>query len=255
MVGNEEVVRVTVRRWATTTLVMALVGAGLLALLPDPDLVEQAITAPQTLVDTRGVDALLVVLAWALTAAGWTWGALGLALTGLSTLPGWVGRVATGAVLVLLPAGARRAAAVAVGLSLVAAPAGTTAFTAGPSAATVVAVGAASDAWAPDVPGGQVSPDWPVGNRQGTASPAPGPSLPTVPDWPTAATADEHVVVRGDCLWHVAERWLAQQTPGIPPGPAAVALAVDAWWRANAGVIGADPDLLLPGQVLVPPPA
>jgi hypothetical protein len=28
---------------------------------------------------------------------------------------------------------------------------------------------------------------------------------------------------------------------------------VDAWWSANADVIGPDPDLLLPGQVLQPP--
>jgi nucleoid-associated protein YgaU len=34
-----------------------------------------------------------------------------------------------------------------------------------------------------------------------------------------------------------------------------VAAAVDAWWHANAAVIGPDPDLLLPGQVLRPPPA
>jgi hypothetical protein len=30
---------------------------------------------------------------------------------------------------------------------------------------------------------------------------------------------------------------------------------VHAWWVANAGVIGPDPDLLLPGQVLRPPPS
>jgi hypothetical protein len=32
-----------------------------------------------------------------------------------------------------------------------------------------------------------------------------------------------------------------------------VAAAVQAWWRTNAAVIGPDPDLLLPGQVLQPP--
>jgi nucleoid-associated protein YgaU len=89
-------------------------------------------------------------------------------------------------------------------------------------------------------------PDWPL------AAPTSGGS---VPDWPAAATADvgRHVVLRGECLWQIAADHLRQQT-GSPPPDAAIARAVRAWWSANADVIGPNPDLLLPGQVLQPPP-
>ena len=81
-------------------------------------------------------------------------------------------------------------------------------------------------------------------------------------DWPhraagprtrlaATATADT-VVVRGDCLWHIAsDRLLTQH--GRMPTDGEVAAASQAWWQANAEVIGPDPDLLLPGQVLSPP--
>jgi hypothetical protein len=74
-----------------------------------------------------------------------------------------------------------------------------------------------------------------------------------VPDWP-AAVDDAHVVLRGECLWDIAAADLVRRS-GAPPTDGEVAAAVDAWWHANADVIGPDPDLLLPGQVLRPPPA
>ncbi|HET9658553.1 MAG TPA: LysM domain-containing protein, partial [Kineosporiaceae bacterium] len=62
---------------------------------------------------------------------------------------------------------------------------------------------------------------------------------------------EEQVVVRrGDCLWDLAARRL---------GPMATAAEIAAeshrWYQANRGVIGPDPDLLRPGQLLRPPPA
>jgi len=57
------------------------------------------------------------------------------------------------------------------------------------------------------------------------------------------------VVVRpGDCLWSIAAEHL-------PDGAddADIAQAWPAWYAANADTIGADPDLLLPGQRLVVP--
>jgi nucleoid-associated protein YgaU len=105
---------------------------------------------------------------------------------------------------------------------------------------------AAADTTVPDVP------DWP----------APTPSASPVPDWPgpgpaadvpsTAPTPGDRVVVRGDCLWHIAADSLLGQL-GRLPDDGEVAAAVDTWWRANAEVIGPDPDLLLPGQVLRAP--
>jgi hypothetical protein len=60
-------------------------------------------------------------------------------------------------------------------------------------------------------------------------------------------------VLRGDCLWDIAAGWLERRQPGVEVTDTAVREATQAWWRANAAVIGADPDLLLPGQVLRPP--
>lgn len=69
-------------------------------------------------------------------------------------------------------------------------------------------------------------------------------------DWP----ADSHrqpaapVTVRpGDCLWDIAGRRLSH------PTSAHIATAWPQWWRTNRGVIGADPDLVHPGQRLRPP--
>lgn len=238
----------TMRRWVTTTLVMALVGAGLLALAPDSASVRAALDDPQALVDARGPDVLLVLVAWGLAASCWAWGALGLVVTGLATVPGSVGRVAAGVLVVLLPAGARRAAALAIGVSLVAVPVGSAAATpVGPTGAV-----AAVDM---ETPG-----DWPLGSPSGSVSRPGDPSssqhvAPTpVPDWPDSPPAGAHVVVRGDCLWDLAERWLTTQRLGATPTPAEVVAAVHTWWQANSDVIGADPDLLFPGQVLVPPP-
>ena len=64
----------------------------------------------------------------------------------------------------------------------------------------------------------------------------------------------DRVVLRGDCLWDIAADWLAAQRPGAQVSDADTLAAVSAWWQANATVIGPDPDLLLPGQVLRAPP-
>jgi nucleoid-associated protein YgaU len=93
---------------------------------------------------------------------------------------------------------------------------------------------------APDWPSTESAPDWP------DAVPA-----DLAPDWLTYADGC-HVVVRGDCLWDIAAAHLSADA-GSPPTDVEIADAVDAWWTANRPVIGPDPDLLLPGQVLHPP--
>jgi len=61
--------------------------------------------------------------------------------------------------------------------------------------------------------------------------------------------AGEVVVLRGDSLWEIAARQL---------GPAATDAQIAAewprWWAANRDVIGPDPNVILPGQRLRPPP-
>ncbi|WP_277209828.1 LysM peptidoglycan-binding domain-containing protein [Isoptericola croceus] len=60
--------------------------------------------------------------------------------------------------------------------------------------------------------------------------------------------ADEIVVKRGDTLWDIA----ARELPGDAT-PADVLRAVTSWHDTNRDVIGDDPDLILPGQVLRAP--
>jgi hypothetical protein len=252
-------------RWTPTCLVMAGAAWLLTALGPDPEQVRRALTAPQALVDAAGPDALLTVVAAATGWLCWSWGVLGLLLTGLSALPGTAGRTAGLLLVVVLPAGARRAAALAVGLSLAAAgPAavGASSLAAVPAPA-LVETGAGTDA--PGPLAADRSPAHPLAHAAGPAVPAAGaptgPTPPAPPDWPsTPATAAgpadpsaAHVVLRGDCLWDIAADRLARLRPGLRVTDADVAIEVHAWWQANAAVIGPDPDLLLPGQVLQPP--
>jgi nucleoid-associated protein YgaU len=168
-------------------------------------------------------------------------GLTALTPTAASALPGIAGSAARLATHVLLPAGARRSAAVLLGLGIgVAAPlagAATTVLAAPALAAVPAAV-----------------PDWPA-----TAAADPSAQAPVsapAPDWPDVSPAlseeGAHVVVRGDCLWHIAESKLLASS-GSPPTDGDIARAVHDWWTANVDVIGPDPDHLLPGQVLRPP--
>lgn len=66
----------------------------------------------------------------------------------------------------------------------------------------------------------------------------------------TRHAAQDHLVVRrGDTLWDIAARHL-----GPDATAAQIACEWPRWWRANHTVIGSDPDLLMPGQLLNPPP-
>ncbi|ACQ79514.1 conserved hypothetical protein [Beutenbergia cavernae DSM 12333] len=62
--------------------------------------------------------------------------------------------------------------------------------------------------------------------------------------------APTHVVAAGESLWEIAEQ-------ALPAGAedADVAAAWPRWFEANRAVVGDDPDLILPGQVLVVPEA
>ena len=233
-------------RWAGTTVAMCAVGWVLWSLGPEPSEVQAAVRDPQTLVDRAGPDALLLVVVPVLAWLCWAWGALGLLLTAASAVPGWAGRLAGALLTGVLPAGARRAAAVALGLGLsTVAPAALA--PAAPPVTAVVTASATEDLGAPP---DQVPVDWPTApSADGVPEP---PASAAVPDWPDAP-ADARVVLRGDCLWDIAADWLRLRAPGSAVGDAEVQQAVQAWWQANAAVIGPDPDLLLPGQVLRPP--
>ncbi|MEP7191601.1 MAG: hypothetical protein ABI903_01910 [Actinomycetota bacterium] len=57
------------------------------------------------------------------------------------------------------------------------------------------------------------------------------------------------VVLRGDTLWSIAARHL-----GPAAGAAAIEVEWHRWLATNRDVIGDDADLILPGQLLTPPP-
>jgi nucleoid-associated protein YgaU len=63
-----------------------------------------------------------------------------------------------------------------------------------------------------------------------------------------ATTPDAVVVVAGDCLWTIAARAI-----GPDATDAEIAATWPRWYARNRGVVGADPDLLIPGTVLRPP--
>ncbi|MCL8251785.1 hypothetical protein AERO_10350 [Aeromicrobium fastidiosum] len=81
-------------------------------------------------------------------------------------------------------------------------------------------------------------PDSPATSHRNPTSAAPAPGRP----------AAEVRVRPGDTLWAIAARSLDSEA-----SDAAVADATAAWHRANLDVIGADPDLIRPDQLLVPP--
>lgn len=235
----------SIRRLGGTAAAMALIACVLAALTPGVSAMTAALGSPQQTADTSGPEVLVVSVAGLLAWAVWAWGALGLALTAAAALPGVLGGTARVALHVVLPAGARRGAALALGVGLgVAGPLLGTAALITPTPA------AATDAWTP--PSTAAVPDWPTAPGALPATPAAATTREPVPEWPGAPAAGSHVVVRGDCLWHIAaDRLLVQH--GRTPTDGEVADATQAWWQANAAVIGPDPDLLLPGQVLTPP--
>jgi nucleoid-associated protein YgaU len=75
-------------------------------------------------------------------------------------------------------------------------------------------------------------------------------TLPTATSAPPPAPAPTVAVQAGDTLWD-----LAADALGGTPTDADVAAAWPRWHEANRDVIGADPDVLLPGQVLTVPSA
>jgi len=66
-----------------------------------------------------------------------------------------------------------------------------------------------------------------------------------------ADTPGSYTVVRGDSLWAIARRHLAGE--GVVPGGSAVSMFWRTIFDANRSVIGDDPNLIIPGQVLTIP--
>jgi nucleoid-associated protein YgaU len=159
----------------------------------------------------------------------------------------------------ITPAAGRRLVGAVLGLSLAAAP-----LAVGPPAGAVerAAVVAADHAvpradWVADAldldrpaataPVGW-SPDRPAAPRRRTAGSEAAVRLVATTPHAEHRLQDEVVVRRGDSLWDIAARHLRDGSDA-----AEIAAEWPRWYAANRGVIGADPDLLRPGQRLAPP--
>lgn len=102
-----------------------------------------------------------------------------------------------------------------------------------------------TDAPSPDAPPSQAPPSTTPGSS-GPGSSRPSTTAPaTAPDEPEQTT---YVVVDGDNLWAIA----AEHLPASADD-ADIAATWPDWYELNRDVIGSDPDLIHPGQVLVAP--
>lgn len=218
-----------------------------------------------------GVADLLTLLLAVAAMALLLWFAAGLALEALAVLPGAVGRWATRSARRLTPALATRAAALVLGSAVATAALPTTAAadTTGSGGRPGVVATAPDPGFAPQPSSSTAapSPSWTAepattatvpGTQSAPAAPAPDPGFrpsrptvrrvvaPTVIAPAGGLRAPQGVVVhRGDTLWAIAARDL-----GPDATDAEVAGHWPRWYAANRAVIGPDPDLLLPGQVL-----
>lgn len=199
--------------------------------------------------DASGAVGFEAILAVAAGVAAWlclTWLTVGAVLLTLAALPAAAGELCGRLAKQAVPPVLRRAAGAMLGASVLGVP----------TLGVLPAAAAGYPVPAPVVAAASVGV--PVdGSHPRPASYAPGP-LPSL-DRPAAPSArhrspprrnlPRRVVVRaGDSLWTLAERSL-----GPRPSDAAVAVTWRRWYAANRTVIGPDPDLILPGQVLSPP--
>lgn len=135
-------------------------------------------------------------------------------------------------------------AALSVGLGSACSPAPASAHSPSDEAMPVGVV--AADAALPLDLGYHADEDHP-GAESGLHTVASGP-VPASEDAADRPTARDHTVHPGDTLWSIAQAHL-------PPGAATaeIASAWPVWHELNRDVIGPDPDLILPGQVLANP--
>jgi hypothetical protein len=163
-------------------------------------------------------EELAIWLVGVLALAAYGWLVLALAVTAAGRLPGQAGRIGRMLQRAVVPAAIRPLLATALAAGLTVTP------------LSVAAAGAPHDPHETTDQSGVSA-----------SSPVRAPVSPVMDRQPW-------VVRPGDTLWAIAAAHL-----GGRPRPAAIAAEWPRWWAANRRVIGADPDLIVPGQRLTPP--
>jgi resuscitation-promoting factor RpfA len=212
--------------------------------------------APHRWATSVGADRVILVLGEAAVWLAAVWLGIGLLAALCAALPGAAGELAGWLARQALPAALYRLCVGTVGVSVLVGPiAAGTAVVAADRAPAFAEVATVADPPPPAWPTGAPVPPpaWP----QGTNAPAMRPAAPVPPADPgppagqasNAAPAGTAVTVRpGDSLWLIAARRL-----GAGATPDQIGVAWREWYAANRALIGADPNLIRPGQVLLDP--
>lgn len=248
MVAGIVLLGVVAAGWALVTALRASLST---VLGPGRTSIEELVTA------TSSAAALGLLL----------WVSLGLLATVISAVPSRIGVAAAGVRDRVAPTAVRRAAGLLLGVAMAGslAPGAVAAPTAPTSAPTSVAAESVPEeiaAAAAPRPSWSVAPvPQPIVEHAEEVEPAPSPEWTPAPvrdQPPVSLTAqrtdapertDARVVVRrGDTLWDLAAAHL-------PPGASDTEIATEwqRWYATNREVVGPDPDLILPGQVLTVP--
>ncbi|MDT4950371.1 MAG: hypothetical protein QOJ37_2966 [Pseudonocardiales bacterium] len=272
---------------------LACADVGVLVLLrPAPARLAQDLAAPQAWLAQVGPDRAVATLAGAGLWLAAAWIGFGFLCAAMSRLPGVAGGISGRACRVVLPRVLWRVIVGSAGLGVFLAPvaAGAESPTVAPPIATAVPAPVwpvdAADPSPASSPASLPAPTWPAGTPATTSgtptsgqpsrsasSPHPSPtrrtSTPTSTPAPThpptspthpksgpsgpgpgrgAPDAGPVRVHAGDSLWLLAAHRLGRDATD-----AQVAASWPRWYAANRDVIGADPALITPGQVLQAP--
>jgi resuscitation-promoting factor RpfA len=225
-------------------------------------------SAADTSSPKAGFDQLLGSSAACAAWIGLGWLGIAAVLEVASTLPGASGRGCAAIAARTSPMLVRRIVQAVIGVSLLAGPLSAgSAFATGPSTTTStsmqvdrpISAAAPMQATARSAP--DASPVPPSLDRPATAFVASSP--PPAQRTPTGAVAlvtgiahrdggdpstDGYVVHRGDTLWDIAARHLGPNATAVD-----ISRAWPAWYDANRAVIGTDPSVIRPGELLMPP--
>jgi hypothetical protein len=198
---------------------------------------------------SAGIDDLVGLVASVFAGAVLGWMGLLTVLTAAARFPGLAGRAAANTAVRLAPSVVTGLVRAGVGVTVVATPAMVTmpAAAAGAPVAAHDADGSEDLATAA-LPGVGRPGDVPVRAELVGATNSQQPDSPWDERSGRATTTDAVIVAPGDCLWTIAARAI-----GPSATDAEIAATWPRWYARNRGVVGADPDLLIPGTVLRPP--